>query len=210
MWSSLGFVDFVFVTVLDWMGPRRKRSFQFNGVREFLNQLLVDKPLLPFVIPFLLIVWCIEKWFFSLSNWVPLVVAVWVTIQVTPPFLMSLVSYNFVDSFLSFIVFDVHLWFNVNLWVAENSWSLGVIAFWISFSLFWLWRQENGLIALILLLMVLFLLVIILSLVSKSAFCFIYWYHFCQFGIANFISFFVYVLASGISLWSVEGIFSCL
>lgn len=67
--------------VLDWMGPRRKRSFQSNGVREFLNQLLVDKPLLPFVIPFLLIVWCIEKWFFSLSNWVPLVVAVWVTIQ---------------------------------------------------------------------------------------------------------------------------------
>lgn len=63
------------------MGPRRKRSIQFNGVREFLNQLLVDKPLLPFVIPFLLIVWCIEKWFFSLSNWVPLVVAVWVTIQ---------------------------------------------------------------------------------------------------------------------------------
>lgn len=74
------------------MGPRRKRSFQFNGVREFLNQLLVDKPLLPFVIPFLLIVWCIEKWFFSLSNWVPLVVAVWVTVQVTP---------NSVDSFLS-------------------------------------------------------------------------------------------------------------
>lgn len=64
------------------MGPRRKKSFDLNEVREFLNHLLVDKPLLPFVIPFLLIVWFIEKWFFSLSNWVPLVVAVWATIQV--------------------------------------------------------------------------------------------------------------------------------
>lgn len=83
------------------MGPRRKRSFQFNGVREFLNQLLVDKPLLPFVIPFLLIVWCIEKWFFSLSNWVPLVVAVWVTVQVTP---------NSVDSFFKLLLLLISIY----------------------------------------------------------------------------------------------------
>lgn len=48
---------------------------------EFLNQLLVDNPLLPFLIPVVLVVWAVERWIFSLSNWVPLVVAVWATIQ---------------------------------------------------------------------------------------------------------------------------------
>lgn len=49
---------------------------------DFLNQLLADKPILPFVIPIFLVVWVIEKWIFSLTNWVPLAVAVWAVFQV--------------------------------------------------------------------------------------------------------------------------------
>ncbi|PSR84718.1 Synaptotagmin like [Actinidia chinensis var. chinensis] len=63
------------------MSRRKKRSFDLNEAVEFLNHLLVDKSLLPFIIPLVLVGWAIEKWIFSFSNWVPLVVAVWATIQ---------------------------------------------------------------------------------------------------------------------------------
>ncbi|KAL3512244.1 hypothetical protein ACH5RR_024961 [Cinchona calisaya] len=63
------------------MGSRKSRNSAIKEATEFLNQLVMDKPLLPFVFPVLLVVWAIEKWFFSLSNWVPLAVAVWATIQ---------------------------------------------------------------------------------------------------------------------------------
>lgn len=52
-----------------------------ESVMAFLNQTIVDKPLLPIIAPLILVAWTIEKWVFSLSNWVPLVVAVWATIQ---------------------------------------------------------------------------------------------------------------------------------
>lgn len=63
------------------MGSRKTRTSAMNEATEFFNQLLVDKPLLPLALPLLLALWGIEKWFFSLSNWVPLAVAVWATIQ---------------------------------------------------------------------------------------------------------------------------------
>ncbi|KAE9463915.1 hypothetical protein C3L33_04205, partial [Rhododendron williamsianum] len=63
------------------MGKRRARSFDLNEALEFLNHLFVDKSLLPFIIPLILVGWVIEKWVFTFSNWVPLVVAVWATIQ---------------------------------------------------------------------------------------------------------------------------------
>ncbi|CAI9784490.1 unnamed protein product [Fraxinus pennsylvanica] len=63
------------------MGRIKKRNFDFNDAVEFLNKLWVEKPLLPLVIPVLLVFWAIEKWFFSLSNWVALALSVWVTIQ---------------------------------------------------------------------------------------------------------------------------------
>ena len=64
------------------MSRRKKRSFDLNEAVEFLNHLLVDKSLLPFIIPLVLVGWAIENWIFSFSNWVPLVVAIWATIQV--------------------------------------------------------------------------------------------------------------------------------
>ncbi|KAA8542711.1 hypothetical protein F0562_023790 [Nyssa sinensis] len=63
------------------MGRRKKRNFNVNEALEFLNHLLEDKHLLPFIIPLILVGWAIEKCIFSFSNWVPLVVAVWATIQ---------------------------------------------------------------------------------------------------------------------------------
>ncbi|XP_034673142.1 synaptotagmin-5 isoform X2 [Vitis riparia] len=63
------------------MVGRKRRVFNVSEAIEFLNQLLVDNPLLPFLIPVVLVVWAVERWIFSLSNWVPLVVAVWATIQ---------------------------------------------------------------------------------------------------------------------------------
>ena len=79
------------------MVGRRRRVFNVSEAIEFLNQLLVDNPLLPFLIPVVLVVWAVERWIFSLSNWVPLVVAVWATIQVC--FLVG-----FVFSFVQLLV----------------------------------------------------------------------------------------------------------
>lgn len=60
----------------------KKASIDMSKITEFLNQLYVEKPLFPLVIPLLLVLWSIEKWVFNLSNWVPLAVAVWATVQV--------------------------------------------------------------------------------------------------------------------------------
>ncbi|XP_059644013.1 uncharacterized protein LOC132285804 [Cornus florida] len=63
------------------MGGRKKRNFNVNDAIDFLNHLMEEKPRLSFVIPLILVFWVVEKWVFSLSNWVPLAVAVWATIQ---------------------------------------------------------------------------------------------------------------------------------
>ncbi|XP_058179186.1 uncharacterized protein LOC131297966 isoform X6 [Rhododendron vialii] len=63
------------------MSERKKGNFVLNEALEFLNHLLVENPVVPFVIPLILVGWVIEKWIFSFSNWVPLLVAVWATIQ---------------------------------------------------------------------------------------------------------------------------------
>lgn len=65
------------------MGRRQKRSlFNVDGVMDFFNNVMMEKPYLPLLIPLVLMLWALEKWIFSLSNWVPLVLAVWVTVQV--------------------------------------------------------------------------------------------------------------------------------
>ncbi|XP_058009896.1 uncharacterized protein LOC110662430 isoform X2 [Hevea brasiliensis] len=58
-----------------------RASFNIEEVVEFFNHLYVEKPFLPFFIPLVLVCWGIERWVFSLSSWVPLVLAVWATIQ---------------------------------------------------------------------------------------------------------------------------------
>ncbi|TYH41372.1 hypothetical protein ES332_D12G312200v1 [Gossypium tomentosum] len=64
------------------MGRRKRRSvFNVDGVMDFFNNVMMEKPYLPLLIPLVLMLWALEKWIFSLSNWVPLVLAVWVTVQ---------------------------------------------------------------------------------------------------------------------------------
>ncbi|XP_010916384.1 uncharacterized protein [Elaeis guineensis] len=59
---------------------RLKRSYAKEAM-EFLNHVMKDKPLLPFLIPLGLFAWAVERWLVPFSNWVPLAAAVWATIQ---------------------------------------------------------------------------------------------------------------------------------
>ncbi|KAI9384384.1 hypothetical protein POPTR_012G056000v4 [Populus trichocarpa] len=65
------------------MGRTRKgkAGFKVEDVLEVFNHLLEEKPSFAFLIPLILVCWGIEKWVFSFSNWVPLVVAIWATFQ---------------------------------------------------------------------------------------------------------------------------------
>lgn len=89
------------------MGRRKKRAaLNVEQVVEFLNHLLEEKPLLPFVIPLILLLWVIERWFFSFSNWVPLAIAVWATIQVGLWFSAYFLNYHLTKLLVySFILF---------------------------------------------------------------------------------------------------------
>ncbi|XP_051114679.1 synaptotagmin-5-like [Andrographis paniculata] len=63
------------------MDGKKMKLFDWNEAVKSSDKLLEDQPLLPFVIPVFLILWIIEKWFFSMSSWVLLVFAVFATIQ---------------------------------------------------------------------------------------------------------------------------------
>ena len=64
------------------MGRWKKRALSFDEVVEFVNRIIQEMPLIPFLIPLILIAWAIERWVFTFTNWVPLIVAVWATRQV--------------------------------------------------------------------------------------------------------------------------------
>ncbi|XP_077253770.1 C2 domain-containing protein [Tasmannia lanceolata] len=63
------------------MARKRSRDFYRKEAVEFVNHVMEDKPLLPFLIPLVLLVWAIERWILQFSNWVPLAVAVWAMIE---------------------------------------------------------------------------------------------------------------------------------
>uniref|UniRef100_A0A1J3EC76 C2 domain-containing protein n=1 Tax=Noccaea caerulescens TaxID=107243 RepID=A0A1J3EC76_NOCCA len=65
------------------MGRRIKRKGLINteAVREFLNHLVAERHSLLLLVPLVLAFWAIERWVFPFSNWVPLVVAVWASLQ---------------------------------------------------------------------------------------------------------------------------------
>ncbi|GAV69274.1 C2 domain-containing protein [Cephalotus follicularis] len=60
---------------------RRGAAFTLEEAMEFLSHLMKERSLVTFLIPLMLLFWSIERWVFSLSNWVPLVLAVWATFQ---------------------------------------------------------------------------------------------------------------------------------
>ncbi|XP_042388775.1 extended synaptotagmin-1-like isoform X1 [Zingiber officinale] len=64
------------------MARRIWKRFQAKEASvELPNQLIQDKPLLPFLILLFLFAWAVERWLVPFSNWVPLAAAVWATIQ---------------------------------------------------------------------------------------------------------------------------------
>ncbi|WOL02840.1 hypothetical protein Cni_G11559 [Canna indica] len=64
------------------MVRKRWKGFQAKeAAMELLNQMMQDKPLLPFLIPLGLFAWAVERWIVPFSNWVPLIAAVWATIE---------------------------------------------------------------------------------------------------------------------------------
>ncbi|KAM0880166.1 hypothetical protein ACQ4PT_033790 [Festuca glaucescens] len=63
------------------MAKRGVKKLHAKDALEFFNQVMVEQPLLPFLIPLGLFAWFVERWVVPFSNWVPLVAAVWATIQ---------------------------------------------------------------------------------------------------------------------------------
>lgn len=86
---------------------RRKRSFDLNDGVEFVSKLMVERPFIVFMIPLVLVCWAVEKWVFSVSSWVPLVVAVWATFQVILYVYNFCNLFGFFNYFLSFIFWNL-------------------------------------------------------------------------------------------------------
>ncbi|GKV39430.1 hypothetical protein SLEP1_g47195 [Rubroshorea leprosula] len=64
------------------MGRIKRMGFiNVEDFAEFFKYMMLEKPFLCLLIPLIMVFWAIERWVFSFSNWVPLVVAVWATIQ---------------------------------------------------------------------------------------------------------------------------------
>jgi hypothetical protein len=63
------------------MAKRRMKKLHAKDALEFFNQVMVEQPLLPFLVPLTLFAWFVERWVVPFSNWVPLAAAVWATIQ---------------------------------------------------------------------------------------------------------------------------------
>jgi hypothetical protein len=50
--------------------------------QQLWNNLFHDKPLLPYLIPVFFLAWILECWIIPFSNWIPVFVTVWATLQV--------------------------------------------------------------------------------------------------------------------------------
>lgn len=67
------------------MAKKKLKKLHAKDALEFFNQVMVEQPLLPFLVPLVLFAWFVERWVVPFSNWVPLLAAVWATIQVVFP-----------------------------------------------------------------------------------------------------------------------------
>ncbi|KAG6589542.1 Synaptotagmin-5, partial [Cucurbita argyrosperma subsp. sororia] len=59
------------------------KPFRSNVVEtlQLLRHAVMEKPFLLYLAPLFLLAWAFEKWVFSFSNWIPLAIAVWATLQ---------------------------------------------------------------------------------------------------------------------------------
>ncbi|KAL8141838.1 hypothetical protein V2J09_014870 [Rumex salicifolius] len=63
------------------MGKRQKSNLSIVGALGFLRELAVEKPQYLFLGALILLLWGVERWIFSVSSWIPILVAVVATIQ---------------------------------------------------------------------------------------------------------------------------------
>ncbi|XP_042485850.1 uncharacterized protein LOC122066088 [Macadamia integrifolia] len=62
----------------------RKKKMRDRFVDEFVqffNYLMAERPMFHFIVALVLFGWAVERWILPFSNWVPLIVTVWATIQ---------------------------------------------------------------------------------------------------------------------------------
>lgn len=65
-------------------GPEMKPlRLNVEETLELLRHAAFEKPFLLYFVPLFFLAWAFEKWVFSFSNWIPLAIAVWATLQVT-------------------------------------------------------------------------------------------------------------------------------
>lgn len=71
------------VEAVNWKGIEMKPfGFNVEETVEFLRHAALGKPFLPYLVPLFFLAWGFDKWVFSFSNWIPLAIAVWATLQV--------------------------------------------------------------------------------------------------------------------------------
>ncbi|KAG0567966.1 hypothetical protein KC19_7G175800 [Ceratodon purpureus] len=63
------------------MAKKRLVDGAVTEAKELWEHLLQEKPVLPYLIPVFLLAWFLERWIISFSNWVPVFVTVWATLQ---------------------------------------------------------------------------------------------------------------------------------
>ena len=71
------------------MAKRKLVDGAVTEAKELWEHLLKEKPVLPYLIPVFLLAWFLERWIISFSNWVPVFVTVWASLQVRTRYLIS-------------------------------------------------------------------------------------------------------------------------
>lgn len=60
----------------------KRFGINVEGTVVVLRHAALEKPFLPYLVPLFFLAWAFDKWVFSFSNWIPLAIAVWATLQV--------------------------------------------------------------------------------------------------------------------------------
>jgi hypothetical protein len=63
------------------MAKKEQLGGAVKEAQTLWNNLIHDKPVLPYLIPFFLLAWLLERWIIPFSNWIPVFVTVWATLQ---------------------------------------------------------------------------------------------------------------------------------
>jgi hypothetical protein len=85
--------DLVTLLTLEFWSGKRKNwgrakmpKFMVKGAakeaQQLWSNLVHEKPVLPYLIPVFFLAWVLERWIIPFSNWIPVFVTVWATLQV--------------------------------------------------------------------------------------------------------------------------------